>query len=411
MPPYENAATLQSGRRFLFERCLSGLFSTTVDFERSRYLPNGSFKRVAEDGLLRGFNYETVIEPRAARTFEIIDSVAFPLMRSTVRKRLSPILTDKYEMIEPDIEMLGKYFFERPLKILITGFHGLIGQNLAYFLECAGHDVWHLSRFESQAEKTVRWNPKTGECDAHRFEGFDIVVHLAGENIGKGRWTKRKKERILNSRLQGTANLVRIINGLEQPPEVFIGASAIGYYGNRGNEWLDETSAPGKGLFISEVCKRWERASRGLEDRGVRVVRARFGLVLSSAGGALRKMLPPFKWGMGGRLGSGRQYVSWVAIDDVVGSIYHLMMTPSLKGAVNVVSPQPVTNDVFTKKLAKRLNRRTGLPLPEFMIRMILGQKGEELLLTSTRVKPQRLDTTGYRFFYPDLSGALEHLV
>ncbi|QVL58381.1 MAG: TIGR01777 family oxidoreductase [Simkaniaceae bacterium] len=307
--------------------------------------------------------------------------------------------------------MISKYPFKEPLKVLISGSHGLIGKNLGYFLEFAGHDVWHLSRTGLKGEKTIVWDPKTGECDPSSFEGFDVVVHLAGENIGNGRWTRKKKESVLKSRSKGTENLVEIIKGLSCPPKAFISASAIGYYGNRGSEVVDEESGPGKGLFISEVCEEWERASRELEEKGIRVIHTRFGMVLSSAGGALKKMLTPFKFGLGGKIGNGHQYVSWVAIDDVVGAIYHVMMTPTVKGAVNVVAPNPVPNDILTKKLSKRLNRWMGPPFPEFMIRLLLGQKGEELLLTSTRAEPHRLSESGYHFHYPNLSQALEHVI
>jgi uncharacterized protein (TIGR01777 family) len=237
------------------------------------------------------------------------------------------------------------------------------------------------------------------------------MVHLAGENIGEGRWKKNKKERLLNSRVEGTGHLVRIIKGLRNPPQIFIAASAVGYYGDRGREVLDETSVPGHGLFITKLCEEWERATRGLEEKGIRVVNARFGIVLTAKGGALKRMLIPFKWGMGGKIGNGYQYVSWIAMDDVIGALYHIMMTPKIEGAVNVVSPHPVSNDVFAKELSKRLNRWRGPPFPEFLVRLFLGQKGEELLLTSTRVEPARLSETGYHFQYPKLYQALEHVV
>ncbi|MCB1109939.1 MAG: TIGR01777 family oxidoreductase [Chlamydiia bacterium] len=306
---------------------------------------------------------------------------------------------------------MKKYPFEKPYKVLISGSHGLIGKNLGYFLEFMGHDVWHLNREKRDEDKVVVWDPESGACNLQDFEGFDAVIHLAGENIGKGWWTKRKKQRVLKSRAEGTERLAKVIGKLSQPPQAFISASAVGYYGNRGNELLNETSGPGKGLFISEVCKRWEQASRELEDRGIRVAHTRFGMVLSAAGGALKQMLRPFKWGVGGKIGSGHQYISWVAIDDVVGALYHVMMTPDLKGAVNVVAPNPVPNTIFSKKLAKILNRWLGPPLPEFVVRLLMGQKGEELLLTSTRVEPQRLNESGYNFHYPKLSQALDHVI
>ncbi|MCB1073075.1 MAG: TIGR01777 family oxidoreductase [Chlamydiia bacterium] len=427
IPPYESISILNSegrpnviGSKIAFRAKFLGLFSTTVNLEYTEFVPDESFTIIAKDGRLKELKYKTAITPQSEHTSEIIDSFAFshnfprifnPLINRILQKRLFRIVNYKHEMIDHDIGMLRKYPFERPLKVLVSGSHGLIGKNLAYFLEFAGHDVWHLSRFGSKEEKTLIWDPKTGECDSRQFEGFDVVVHLAGENIGEGRWTKKKKERVLKSRSKGTENLVQIFKGLKNPPKAFISASAVGYYGNRGAEVVDETSGPGKGLFISQVCEEWERASRELEEKGVRVVHTRFGMVLSSAGGALKKMMTPFKWGLGGKLGNGHQYVSWVAIDDVVGSIYHVMMTPSLQGAVNVVAPNPVPNDILTKKLSKRLNRWIGPPLPEFVIRMILGQKGEELLLTSTRVEPLRLNESGYHFHYPKLTQALEHVV
>ena len=427
LSPYEDVSGIDSGgRAHLVGSTLSfrvkflAFFSTTVTLEYTDFVPNESFKLMVKGGLLKNLNYEMVITPQGDHTSEIIDTFIFPdrlpkifssILGRLLRKRISRILTYKHQMIDQDIGVLKKYPFDQPLRVLISGSHGLIGTSLAYFLEFAGHDVWHLSRSGSKEEKTVVWDPCTGECDIQQLEGFDVVVHLAGESIGEGKWTKKKKERVLKSRSQGTANLVKMIERLKTPPRAFISASAIGYYGNRGSKVVDETSGPGTGLFISEVCEAWERASRELEEREIRVVHTRFGIVLSSAGGALKKMLALFKWGVGGKLGSGRQYVSWIAIDDVVGALYHVMMTHSLNGAVNVVAPHPVSNDVLTKKLSKRLNRWTGPRVPELMIRMLFGQKGEELFLTSTRVEPMRLNESGYHFCYPFLSQALEHVI
>ncbi len=427
IPPWENIKVVHSDRRpqilgskFSVRAKIFGPIYAKMNLECSECTPNESLVMVANQGMLKGYQYETIITPQSAHTSEIIDRFSFshqlprffnPLINRMIKKRLSRILMYKHDMINHDIEMIKKYQFVKPLKILISGSHGLIGKNLGYFLEFTGHDVWHLSRSGKAQEKDIYWDPKTGECDPRSFEGFDIIIHLAGESIADGRWTKKKKERVLKSRCKGTENLVEILKHLNNPPAAFISASAIGYYGNRGSEVVDEDSGPGKGLFISEVCEQWERASRELEEKGIRVVHTRFGVVLTSAGGALKKMLTPFKLGFGGKIGDGHQYVSWVAIDDVIGAIYHVMMTPSLKGAVNVVSPNPVPNDILTKKLTKRLNRWMGPPLPEFLVRMLLGQKGEELLLTSTRAEPHRLSETGYHFHYPKLSQALEHVI
>ena len=426
IPPYEkitiissNARPNQIGSKIILRTKFLGLILTTTSLEYTDFISNESFTKIAKEGLLKKLQHKTLITPQNNHTCEVIDCFVFShdwcffnlLINYSLQKRIARILRYKHNLINHDIGIIKKYPFEKPLKVLISGSHGLIGKNLAYFLEFLGHDVWYLTRLKSKEKKTIFWNDKTGESNLRSFEGFDIIVHLAGENIGKGRWTKKKKNRILKSRCEGTKNLVEIVKKLEKPPKVFISASAIGYYGNCGNDIVNENSPPGKNLFISKVCQEWEESSKGLEEKGIRVVWARFGVVLSSAGGALRKMLIPFRWGLGGKLGNGHQYVSWIAINDAIGSIYHIMMTPSLEGAVNIVAPHPVPNDILTKKLSKRLNRWRGIPTPEFILRLLFGQKGEELLLTSIRAEPYRLIESGYHFCYPELSQALKHVV
>lgn len=408
------------GSKISFRFKLFKLFWSKQLLEYTHSVKNESFRLVQKKGFFDSYTYETILTPQSPHTTEIVDcfelthcfpSFLNPIINRYLKRRMAKILSYKHELIDHDIGMIQKYPFKKPLKVLISGAHGLIGKNLVYFLEFMGHDVWTLSRKSCEMEKVVIWNPRTGECNRNDFEGFDAVIHLAGENIGKGWWTKQKKERVLKSRTKGTELLVDIIKSLANPPKAFISASAIGYYGNRGNELLNEKSGPGKGLFISEVCEQWERASRELEEKGIRVAHARFGMVLSSEGGALKKMLPLFKWGIGGKIGTGHQYISWIAIDDVVGGLYHVMMTPKLLGPVNIVAPNPVPNDVFSKKLAQVLNRWLGPALPEFAVRLLMGQKGEELLLSSARVEPQRLSESGYNFHYPKLCQALEHVI
>lgn len=395
------------------------LFWVNQALEYDPHIDNESFSLHQTSGVFDEYKYETVITPQSTHTAEIIDKFEFthrlpslfnPIINHYLKRRIGKLLSYKHELIDHDIGMIQKYLFEKPFKILISGSHGLIGKNLVCLLEFMGHDVWHLSRNSSGEEKTVIWNPKTGECNLSEFEGFDVVIHLAGENIGKGWWTRRKKRRVLKSRVKGTELLVEVIKKLSHPPQAFISASAVGYYGNCGAKMVNEESGPGKGLFLSEVCQQWEHAGKELEEKGIRVVYTRFGMVLSSEGGALKQMLRLFKWGLGGRMGNGHQYMSWVAIDDVVGALYHVMMTPNLSGAVNVVAPHPVPNDIFTKKLAQVLNRWLGPPFPEFAVRLLMGQKGEELLLSSTRVEPRRLCESGYNFHYPNLYQALEHV-
>jgi len=241
------------------------------------------------------------------------------------------------------------------------------------------------------------------------LEGIDAVVHLAGENI-VGRWTSAKKARIRNSRVQGTRLLAETVAGLSTPPRVMLSASASGYYGDRGNELLTEGSAPGNN-FLAGVCQEWEAAADSAREAGVRVVHPRFGIVLSTEGGALGTTLPIFKLGGGGRIGSGRQYWSWISIDDVVGAILHTLTTDSLEGPVNVTIPDPPTNAEYTKVLGHVLGRPTVFPLPAPIARLALGQVADELLLASQRIEPARLKESGYSYRYPELEGALRHLL
>ena len=256
----------------------------------------------------------------------------------------------------------------------------------------------------------VPWDPAAGQIDAAALEGVDAAVHLAGENIASGRWTSSKKRRILESRVQGTRTLCDGLARLTCPPKALICASAIGYYGSRGDEVLTEESGPGTG-FLADVCRAWEAAAEPAEKRGIRVVRLRIGVILSPAGGALAKMLLPFKLGAGGKIGDGKQYMSWIALDDLVVAIHHALVTESLSGPVNGVSPYPVANADFTRTLGRVLARPTLFPMPAFAARLAFGEMAKETLLASTRVDPARLRASGYKFRHPELEGALRHLL
>lgn len=298
------------------------------------------------------------------------------------------------------------------MNVLVSGSRGLIGSAVVSFLTAEGHRVVPLVRPkpDSPAAAAVCWDPEAGRIDLTGLEGLDAVVHLAGENLAEGRWTAAKKARIRDSRVQGTRLLCEALAGLEQPPQVLVCASAIGYYGDRGEEVLTEESEPGLG-FLADVCREWEAATDPAAQRGIRVVNLRFGIVLSPTGGALALMLPPFRKGFGGALGTGKQFMSWIALDDVVGVIYHALLTPNLQGPVNAVSPHPVTNQQFTRILGKVLRRPTLLALPAFAARLAFGEMAEALLLASARVEPTRLLETGFTFRYPELEGALRHLL
>ncbi|MDE0032929.1 MAG: TIGR01777 family oxidoreductase [Deltaproteobacteria bacterium] len=295
------------------------------------------------------------------------------------------------------------------MKILVTGASGLVGSALVPFLAGAGHEVARLGRTAPEAGD-IRWDPEAGVLEPAALEGFDGVVHLAGDNIATGRWTAEKKRRIRESRVKGTSLLAAALAGLELPPRVLVSASAIGFYGDRGDEELIEGSAAGSG-FLSEVCREWEAATEAAEGKGIRVAHARLGVVLSKDGGALAKMLTPFRLGAGGVIGNGRQYMSWITLDDTVAAIGHLLSTESAAGPMNVVAPAPVTNGEFTRTLGRVLRRPTLFPMPGFAARLAFGEMADALLLASTRVKPTGLLDSGYAFRHGSLEEGLRHVL
>lgn len=297
------------------------------------------------------------------------------------------------------------------MKILVSGASGLVGSAVVGNLSSKGAEVLQLVRQRPHDEaREIAWNPAEGVADAGKLEGLDAVIHLAGEPIAEGRWTEEKKRRIRESRVLGTRVLSEALMKLERKPSAFLSASAVGYYGSRGSEILTEESAPGDD-FLARVCREWEEATTPALEAGIHVVTMRFGVILSSEGGALTKMLTPFKLGVGGRLGSGRQYMSWISLEDVVGVIDFLLGTETLSGPVNTVAPQPVTNREFTEALGEALSRPTLLPVPEFAMRLAFGEMADVALLASQRVEPARLKAAGYVFKHAELRAALRAIL
>lgn len=297
------------------------------------------------------------------------------------------------------------------MKVLITGATGLVGKRLQESLTSGGHEMLLASRAEPQSEAYIRWDANTGFTEPERLEGLDAVVHLAGESVFGLRWSDEKKKAIMESRVNGTRSLVEALAKLKNRPKVLVSASAIGFYGSRGDEELTESSAAGDNTFLAEVARAWESEARRAEDAGIRTVLLRVGMVLSRDGGALATMLTPFKLGVGGVVGSGKQWMSWIEVDDLVEVINFVIENENIRGAVNACAPNPVTNEQFTKTLGDVLYRPTFLPLPEFAVAMVLGEMGDELLLSSERVIPKRLMDAGFEFRYPELKPALEHAV
>jgi uncharacterized protein (TIGR01777 family) len=297
------------------------------------------------------------------------------------------------------------------MRILVSGSSGLVGSALLPALTVSGDQVGRLVRSETTAGPLdVAWDPAAGRLDTTKIEGFEAVVHLAGENIAAGRWNEARKEAIRRSRVDGTLLLTRALAKLKNPPSIFVSASAIGYYGDRGDEILKETSDRGRG-FLPAVCVAWESAAEPAGAAGLRVVHLRFGMILSKNGGALPRMLLPFRLGLGGPVGDGRQFMSWITLDDAVGAIRHALDSASIAGPVNAVSPSPLTNREFGRTLGRVLRRPAIAPLPAFAARLALGEMADALLLASARVVPGVLQATGYRFRHPELEMALRHLL
>lgn len=294
------------------------------------------------------------------------------------------------------------------MKVLVTGTSGLIGSALVRQLTGGGHYVVRLVRGNPDRSRgDIVWDPVTGRVERPPLERMDAVVHLAGENL-LGLWTPGKKKRIHRSRVQATEFLMEALAGLMHKPRVIVSASAVGYYGDRGAAWVDESSAPGDG-FLPLLCREWEKATELAANAGIRVVNLRTGIVLSPAGGALQSMIPIFKAGLGGRLGSGRQYMSWIAIDDVVSAIQFALEHASLTGPVNAVAPEPVTNAEFTQALARALRRPAFLPVPALVLRLLPGGMGREAFLAGQRVEPLKLRRAGFAFAHPKLDEAIAH--
>lgn len=296
------------------------------------------------------------------------------------------------------------------MKLLISGASGLIGSALKNALSARGDQILALTRRTSGADNEITWDPASNQIDTARLNNLDGVIHLAGESIASGRWTPAQKARIRDSRVLGTTLLAQTLTQLATPPKVFISASAIGYYGHRDDDMLSESSAPGNG-FLPEVCTAWENAAKPAIEADIRTVHPRIGMVLSADGGALAKMHLPFKLGLGGIIGSGTQYMSWISLDDLISLLLFAIDNDTISGPINAVSPTPITNREFTKTLGHVLSRPTIFPLPAFVARFALGEMADALLLSSARVLPTRLESLDFPFSHTQLAPTLRFLL
>lgn len=374
------------GKQFVDEQ-VSGPFAKWVHTHQT--LPDGPNASILKDHI----EYQAPFGPLGS------------LASGFIRRKIERTFTFRHCRTRQDLERLHPYASQKPLRIAVSGASGLIGKALTQFLSCGGHEVLPLVR-RGPREGEIFWDPQKGEADRVALEGLDVVIHLAGESIASGRWNPKRKEAIRQSREQGTGFLAETLAQLKHPPKTLLCSSAIGFYGDRGEEELNEKSAPGQG-FLTDTCLAWEAACEPAKKAGIRVVNVRTGIVLSPLGGALAQMLPPFLMGGGGIIGSGKQWMSWISLEDLVGIFHYALQEKSLEGPVNATAPIPVTNRDFTKVLGKVLKRPTLFPLPGFVVKTIFGEMGEALLLEGQKVVPQKLLQAGFRFFHEDLESAL----
>lgn len=350
---------------------------------------------------------------------ELTDSIEFSLPGGSIgnwaggwliKRQLKALFTYRHLITKNDLSLQRSYSFSTPLKICIAGSSGLVGEALVAFLRTAGHTVLRLVRRTTHAQDEIPWNPAAGEIAGDGLDGLDALIHLGGENIAAGRWTAKRMYRIRESRVASTRILVECLAKLRNPPKSFLCASATGIYGDRDAEVLTEESSKGAG-FLAEVGRSWEEEAAKATRLGIRVASLRFGIVLSPRGGALQRMLIPFQLSLGGPLGTGQQFMSWITLDDAVGAIYHTLARTELSGPINMVSPTPCTNLQYTKELGNILSRPTILPVPRTLLRLALGRLADEALLASTRCVPTKLLASGYRFLFPELRDGLAHVL
>lgn len=412
-----NTGGIQNGDRIVL-KVPFGPFKIRWELEHRDYISGMTFSDVQLHGPFRSWKHIHSVEPIDPSNARLIDAITYAPPFGVVGRLGKDYFVDsellrlfryRHTIIKNDLALAARHNLPRPLRVLISGASGLIGAALTAFLGVAGHEVSTLVRRPPNSPSSeIYWNPEAGEINSAALEGFDAIIHLGGESVAAKRWSAEFKDKILRSRTQPTELLVKTISKLRSPPQVFLCASAIGFYGDRGSESLIESSPAGTG-FLPEVAIRWEEEARKAEGAGARSAQLRFGVVLSPRGGALQKMLTPFSAGLGGILGDGSQFMSWIALDDVIGAIYHALVTDQVRGPINITAPKPVTNLEFTKTLGGVIGRPTLIPMPRSVIEKVFGEMGETLLLSSCKAVPSILNQTRYNFLFPNLDAALRH--
>jgi uncharacterized protein (TIGR01777 family) len=419
-PPWESIEVVEKGLGItdgsrVVLKMRQGPFSRRWVAVHSDYIEGKQFKDTQTEGPFAKWVHTHQFESVADKTSQLTDLIEYELPLGGlgnfvagryVAQKIKRTFAFRHGRTQNDLKRIMPFADKGPLRIVISGASGMIGTALTQFLSNSGHEVRALVRRQHTKESDIFWNPSANEIDKNALENVDVVIHLAGENIGAGRWTAARKKKILESRVKGTQLLAEALASLKNPPKVFISSSAIGFYGNRGDEVLTEESAAGKG-FLTEVCEAWEKATEPAKAAGIRVVNIRTGIVLSANGGALPKMVLPMLMGAGGIIGTGKQWMSWISLEDLVGIFHYAIYHDKLSGPVNATAPWSATNKSFTKILGVVLKRPTFAPLPGFVVKILFGEMGEALLLEGQQVKPEKLTKEGFEFLYPDLESAL----
>lgn len=388
-----------------------GPLRTTWELAHEGYVAGREFRDVQVRGPFASWEHTHSMEPVGEHTSALEDRIRFRLplppfgemvAGTFTRERLERLLRWRHALTHADLERHALFATRGPRRIAITGASGFIGGALGPFLTTGGHEVRRVGRGPMNE---VRWDPARGMLDQAALDGVDAVIHLAGSSVAE-RWTESTRREIRESRVKGTRMIAEACARMAVKPEVLVCSSAIGIYGSRGDEWLDEQSATGDD-FLADVGREWEAAAEPAREAGIRVVHLRTGIVLNSGGGALAKMLPPFLAGVGGKLGSGAQWMSWISREDLIGAMHFAMQAPGVAGAVNAVAPEPVTNATFATTLGRVLHRPAMAPVPAFVLRTIFGAMAEGTILASQRVRPSALEAAGFTFLHPTLAGAL----
>lgn len=420
-PPWEKVEVVSAtggvrdGARVVV-RNRRGPFSLEWHVEHRGYVAGREFRDVQLSGPFASWEHLHRVTPDGASACLLTDDISYRLPGGAVgrllggghvRRELARLFAWRHATTKADLELAARYDTRRR-RIVVAGASGLLGTALVHFLLTQGHEVVRLVRRGPVGTGEALWNPARGELAPAIVSGADVVVNLSGENVGAGRWSAARREAILRSRVDATRTLVAAMKAAERPPEVFVSASAVGFYGERGDEVLKEDAAIGSG-FLPEVCLAWETHADVAARAGIRTALLRFGVVLTPAGGALAKMLPVFRLAAGGRVGTGRQWMSWVGREDAIGAVYHAIMTSSCRGPFNVCAPGEVTNSGFTRELASTLGRPAVLPVPAAVLRAVFGQMANETLLASTRATPAALIDSGYVFRHAQVGDCLRH--